>query len=236
MKWPGSTHLFLEIELWQWKYHKHIPVLVEIILATILHQVAVLLSSVLMNGKVAEVYASRMMLLLLAAVSASVLSRCSSLLTMRLTTNSVDSCWVRWFCYISFARVIGYGSSKKLLFIFSFINSSGWINSSISVERMDSAFLGIFLTGWNLFRLELHFECINFFEKEGQRLLSRSSFGFKASLFLLLKFGDCSAISRVVVVVVLLVTIVTPHVGPLMILRRLAYTTDKSLWFLIIYW
>jgi hypothetical protein len=58
----------------------------------------------------------------------------------------------------------------------------------------------------------------NFFEKEGQSLLSGSSFGFKASLvlFLLFKFGYFSAISRVVVV---LVTIVTPHVGPLMILR-----------------
>jgi hypothetical protein len=45
------------------------------------------------------------------------------------------------------------------------------------------------------------------------------------------KFGNCSVISRVVVV---LVTIVTPHVGPLMILRRLAYTTGNR--FLIIYW
>jgi multisubunit Na+/H+ antiporter MnhG subunit len=51
----------------------------------------------LMNGIVPEVYASRMMLLLLAPVSASALSRCSSLLTMRLTTNSVDVCWVRLF-------------------------------------------------------------------------------------------------------------------------------------------
>jgi hypothetical protein len=68
----------------------------------------------------------------------------------------------------------------------------------------------------------LPFESINFFKKVGQRLLSGSSFGFKARLvvFLLFKFGDCSAISRVVVV---LVTIVTPHVGPFMILRRLAY-------------
>jgi hypothetical protein len=47
------------------------------------------LPSVLMNG--AEVYASRMMLLL-APVSASALSRCSSLLTMRFTTNSVVEC------------------------------------------------------------------------------------------------------------------------------------------------
>jgi hypothetical protein len=69
-------------------------------------------------------------------------------------------------------------------------------------------------------------ECINLFkkEKEYQRLLSRSRIGFKASLFLLFKFGDCSAISRVVVV---LVTIVTPHVGPLMMFRRFAYTTDN---------
>jgi hypothetical protein len=40
----------------------------------------------------AEVYASRMMLLL-APVSGIALSRCSSLLTMRLTTNSVIGCW-----------------------------------------------------------------------------------------------------------------------------------------------
>jgi multisubunit Na+/H+ antiporter MnhG subunit len=55
-------------------------------LPPIFNQAVVLLSSVLMHG--AEVYASRM-LLLLAPVSASALSRCSSLLTMRLTTNSV---------------------------------------------------------------------------------------------------------------------------------------------------
>jgi hypothetical protein len=41
---------------------------------------------------------------------------------------------------------------------------------------------------------------------------------FKANLilFMLFKFGDCATISRVVVV---LVTVVTPHVGPLMSLR-----------------
>jgi hypothetical protein len=77
---------------------------------------------------------------------------------------------------------------------------------------MDSAFLVTLLTAYSRFRLQLPFECINFFEKEGKRLLSGSSFGFKASLFLLFKFGNCSAISRVVVI---LVTIVTPHVGPL---------------------
>jgi hypothetical protein len=77
----------------------------------------------------------------------------------------------------------------------------------------------------------LPFKYINFFEKEGQRLLSGYSFGFKVRLFLLFEFGNCSAISRVVVV---LVTIVTPHVGPLIIFRRLAYTTGNR--FLTIYW
>jgi hypothetical protein len=76
-----------------------------------------------------------------------------------------------------------------------------------------------------LFLLLVVFSGFNFFEnsKEGKRILSRSSFGFKASLilFLLFKFGICSAVSHVVVV---LVTKVIPHVGPLMILRRLAYT------------
>jgi hypothetical protein len=45
-----------------------------------------------------------------------------------------------------------------------------------------------------------------------------SSFGFKARLFLLFDFVNRSAISRFVVV---LVTIVTPHIGSLNILRRL---------------
>jgi hypothetical protein len=106
-------------------------------------------------------------------------------------------------------------------------SSSLLVIKLISVEKMDSAFLVSLLTACSLFRLQLPFECINFFEKEGQRLLSGLSFGFKASLvlFLLFKFGNFSAISRVVVV---LVTIVTPHVGPLMILRRLSYTTGKD--------
>jgi hypothetical protein len=47
-------------------------------------QVVVLLSSFLINGD--EVYTSRM-ILMLAPVLASALSICSSLLTMRLTTN-----------------------------------------------------------------------------------------------------------------------------------------------------
>jgi hypothetical protein len=66
--------------------------LVVVNLPPIVLQVVVLLLSVLMNG--AEVYASRM-LLLLALVSASVLSRCSSLLRMRLATHYQLSGWVR---------------------------------------------------------------------------------------------------------------------------------------------
>jgi hypothetical protein len=105
----------------------------------------------------------------------------------------------------------------------------------ISVERMDSAFPDALLTACSLFRLQMPFECTNFFEKEGQILLSVSSFCFKASLvvFLLFEFGNCSAISRVVVV---LVTIVTPHVESLMTFRRLPYTTGNRNSFLIIYW
>jgi multisubunit Na+/H+ antiporter MnhG subunit len=60
--------------------------LVVLKLPPIVLQVVVVLSSVLMNG--AELYASIFMQLL-APVSASALGRCSSLLTMRLTTNSV---------------------------------------------------------------------------------------------------------------------------------------------------
>jgi hypothetical protein len=56
-------------------------------------------------------------------------------------------------------------------------------------------------------------------KKNAKDFLTSLRFGFKASLFLLFEFGDCSEISRVVVV---LVTIVTPNVGTLMILRRLA--------------
>jgi hypothetical protein len=111
-----------------------------------------------------------------------------------------------------------------------FSPSSLLVVKLISVERMNSAFFVPLLTACSLFSLQLPFKYIHFFEKEGQRLLSKSSFGFKAS-FLLFKFGNCSAISRVVVV---LVTIVTPHVGILMILRRIAYTTGNR--FLTIYW
>jgi hypothetical protein len=94
----------------------------------------------------------------------------------------------------------------------------------ISVERKKDAFSIPLLTtcafSHFMFQLQLPFECINFLEKEGQRLLSESSFGFKEILlfFLLFKISDCSTISRFVVV---LVTIVTPHVEPLRILRRL---------------
>jgi hypothetical protein len=75
---------------------------------------------------------------------------------------------------------------------------------------MDSDFFFPLLTVCSLFRIQLPFECIHLFEKKkgGQRILSRSSFGHKASLvlFLLFKFVDFSAISRVVVVLVTIVT------------------------------
>jgi hypothetical protein len=107
----------------------------------------------------------------------------------------------------------------------------------ISVARREDGFSlpCSLLTTCSLFRLQLPFECINFIEKEVQRLLSGSSFGFKESLvvFLLFEFGNSFSISRIVVV---LVTIVTPRVGPLMILRRPAYTTGDRNTFLIIYW
>jgi hypothetical protein len=102
----------------------------------------------------------------------------------------------------------------------------------ISVERMDSAFLVLFLllavfSGFN-FLLSA-----SFLRKEKGRPKTsfRVQLWLQSKPFLLFKFGNCSAISRVVVV---LVTIVTPHVGPLMIIRRLAYTAAKR--FLIIYW
>jgi hypothetical protein len=124
-----------------------------------------------------------------------------------------------WFSSYSLQFFSGFNYSRLLS---ALISSK---RKRISVERMDSAFPGSLLTAFILFRLQLQppFECINFFkkEKEGQRLLSGSSFGFKVSLFLLFEIGNCSAISRVVVV---LVTIMTPHVGPLMMFRRLAYT------------
>jgi hypothetical protein len=81
---------------------------------------------------------------------------------------------------------------------------------------MDSAFLGALLTAFSLFRLQLPFKCINFFEKEKGR--PKTSFQVqlwlqsKPCFFLLFKFGDCSAINRVVVV---LVTIVHHILDPL---------------------
>jgi hypothetical protein len=204
MKCARSTHLFLDIELWEWKYQKHFPVLIAVNLPPILLQVVVLLSSVLMNG--AEVYASRIMLLL-APVSASALSRCSSLLTMGLTTNSV----VGWDDFASLVLLVQKGLEEVNKYSL-FSASSLLVVKLISVERTEDGFSLPLLTVYSLFRLQLHlsFKCINFFEKEGQRLLSGSSFGFIENIFLLIEFGDCSAISRVVFV---LVTIVTPHVG-----------------------
>jgi hypothetical protein len=182
-----------------------------------------------MNG--AEVYASRMMLLLV-PVSASALSRCSSLLTMRLTSNSVVGHWKNDFSGLVLLELNGLEEVNKYSF---FSPSSILVVKLTSLERMDSAFLVPLLTACSLFRLQLPFEWINFFEKnkKGQRLLCKPRFGFLAKLFLLFEFGNRSTISRFIVV---LVIIVTPHVGLLMILRRLAYTTGNRYSCLIIYW
>jgi hypothetical protein len=96
----------------------------------------------------------------------------------------------------------------------------------ISIERMDSSFLVSLLTVCSLLRLQLAFECINIFKNTGesQRLLSGSSFGFKGSLFLLFKFGNYSAISCVVVV---LVTTRKLCFETLKIFRRVAYSTGN---------
>jgi hypothetical protein len=67
------------------------PVLFVVNLQPIVHKVVALLSSVLMNGS--EAYASRMMLLL-ATVSASALSRSSSLLTIRFAAHYQLSGWI----------------------------------------------------------------------------------------------------------------------------------------------
>jgi hypothetical protein len=98
---------------------------------------------------------------------------------------------------------------------------------------MDSVFLAALCATYSLFRLQLQlpFDCINFFEKKGQRLLSGSIFGFKMSLFLLFKFGNSSKVSHVLV---FLVVVVTPHTGRLRIIRRLSYATGNL--FLVIYW
>jgi hypothetical protein len=68
--------------------------------------VVVLLSSVLMDGNVAEVSVSRM-LLLLAPVSASALIRCSSLLTMRLATHyHISDCLMGEMIFGSLALLV----------------------------------------------------------------------------------------------------------------------------------
>jgi hypothetical protein len=124
-----------------------IQVLVVVNLPSIVLQVVVLLSSFLMNG--AELYASRMMLLL-ATVSASALGKCSSLLTMRLDVHYQLSAWVRWFASLDLLELIGLEEVNKY-----YSPSSILVIKLISVETMDSAFLGPLRTGCSL----LGFNC-----------------------------------------------------------------------------
>jgi hypothetical protein len=184
-----------------------------------------------MNGNVIEVYASKMMLLMHQYQLA--------------LWADVPHCW-QWYSLPTHWLVVGWDDFTSLVLLelksleevnkySSLASSSLLVVKLISVERMDSAFLCALHTAWSCFRYQLPFKYMNFFEKnkEGLRILSRSIFGFKESLFLVFKFGNCSEIIRVVVV---LVTIVTPHVGHLMILRRLTYNTGSRNSFLIIYW
>jgi hypothetical protein len=103
---------------------------------------------------------------------------------------------------------------------------------------MDSAFLVLFLLHavFSGFDCSCTLSALISSKKKAKDFFPGPAFGFKAILvlFLLFKFGNCSAISRVVVVV--RVTIVTPHVGPLMIFRIFAYTIGNRNSFLIIYW
>jgi hypothetical protein len=139
MKFPISIDLFLDIELWEWKCHKHIPVLVVVNLPPIVHQVVVLLSSVLMNG--AKVYASRMMLLL-APVSASALSRCS--FYWQLDSLLTQCVFVGWddFASLVLLELKGLEEINKYS---CYSPSLLLVVKLISVERMDSAFLVLFL-------------------------------------------------------------------------------------------
>jgi hypothetical protein len=97
--------------------------------------------------------------------------------------------------------------------------SSLLVDELISIEINEESL--ILLADCILFRIQLPFECINFFKKnnQGQRFIYEFRYGFKASLLLLFEIGNCSAISFFVVV---LVTIVTTHVVSLKILRILA--------------
>jgi hypothetical protein len=135
---------------------------------------------------------------------------------MRLVTDYQLSGWVKLFLK-GLAEVNKYSCYSP---------SSLLVVKLISVERMDSAILFLLFAVFSGFNCLLSALISSKSKQEGQRLLSWFSFGFKASLvlFLLFKFGNCSEIRLVVVV---FVTIVTPHVGPLMILRRLAYTTGN---------
>jgi hypothetical protein len=119
IKRPRKSNSFLEIELWEWKCHKPIPVLFVANLLPIVLQAISLMSSVLMN--VTDIYTARMMLLV-GPISASTVIRYYSWLTIKFTTMSVVSCWVRCFFWFSFSRTKGLRRSQKV--ILTFITSS----------------------------------------------------------------------------------------------------------------
>jgi hypothetical protein len=112
-----------------------------------------------------------------------------------------------------------------------FSPSSLLVVKLISVERRVEGFSLPLFTACRIFRLQLPFKCINL-QKGRPKTSFRVQLWLQSKPFLLFKFGDCSAISLVVVV---LVTIVSPNIGPLMI-HRLVYNTGKSYSFLIIFW
>jgi hypothetical protein len=90
---------------------------------------------------------------------------------------------------------------------------------------MDSAFLGALLTACSLFRhqllLPLSASISSKRKQQAKDFFPGLALASKQGFFCCLNL----AIALQSVVLWLLVTILTPHVGPLMILRRLVYTT-----------
>jgi hypothetical protein len=89
------------------------------------------------------------------------------------------------------------------------IPSSLLVVKLISVERMDSAFLFLLLAVFSGFNCLLN--ALISSKRKAKDFFPGQSLASKKFFFMLFEFGNCSAISRVVVV---LVTILTPHIGP----------------------